>query len=105
MATLASVTALLQRLSLDRTTKLQVLDILAANADPKVLEDVEGLLLSYEEMNLREDEALKARLSKIDAKHQEAVQNAATAMQRDAKRTDDEAKRLDEIEQIRQSLM
>lgn len=101
---LHDITTMLQRVALDRNTKLQVLAILAANPDPKAVEDIEALLRSYEEMETKERAALMERLHAVDAAHQGKVKAIEDGLQRDARLLQDDIGRNDEIEKIRKSL-
>lgn len=101
---LHDITSLLQRVSLDRDTKLQVLAVLAANPDPKATEDIETLLRSYEEMETKERAALMERLRAVDDAYQAKVKAIDDAVQRDVRLAQDDIDRNDEIEKIRQSL-
>ena len=101
---LHDITSLLRRLALDRDTKLQILAVLAANPDPKVIEDIETLLRSYEEMETKERSALMERLRAVDAAYKGKVKAVEDGVQRDVRLMQDDIERNDEIEKIRKSL-
>lgn len=101
---LHDVTTMLRRVSLDRETKLQILAILAANPDPKAVEDIETLLRSYEEMDAKERAALMEKLRAVDMDYQAKLKAVDESAQRDARLLQDDIARNDEIEKIRQSL-
>lgn len=101
---LHEIHSLLGRVALDRDTKLQVLAVLAANTDPRALEDVETLLRSYEEMETKERAALMERLRAVDEAYQAKVKAIEDGVQRDVRLAQDDIDRNDEIEKIRQSL-
>jgi hypothetical protein len=101
---LQDITLLIQRVAVDRATKLQILSILSANADPRVADDIEQLLRSYEEMDMKENAALMARLGAIDATYQNGVRKVDEGLQRDVRVMLDDIDRNDEIDRIRQTL-
>lgn len=101
---MSEAVALVQRVALDRETKMQILTLLAVNPDPRIVDDVTTLLRSYEEMDVAEREALKGKLVAIDAAYQAKLDATDGALERDMKAMQDEIGRNDEIERIRQSL-
>lgn len=101
---LHDITTLLRQVALDRDTKLQILAILAANPDPRAVEDIEVLLRSYDEMDAKERAALTERLRAADTAYQEKVRTIEAGLQRDARLMQDDIGRNDEIEKIRKTL-
>ncbi len=101
---LADITSLLKNIALDRKTKLQVITILAANADVKIEENIEMLLRSFDEMNKDEENRLITRLTEIERTFQERVKVFAGGIEKTLRSVQDDMYRNDEIEKIRQSL-
>ncbi len=104
MSSLDAIADLLRRVALDRPTKLQILDILAANSNPKAAEDIETLLRSYEQMDVQGTASLSKRLEEIQTAYQEKVDASTARVNREARVLQDEVQRNEEIERIRQSL-
>ncbi len=104
MSSLDAIADLLRNVALDRRTKLQILDILAANSNPKAAEDIETLLRSYEQMDAQGTASLSKRLEEIQAAYQKKVDASMARVNREARVLQDEVQRNEEIERIRQSL-